>query len=182
MFANNFYKIISLFLVGSIFVLATLANANAESAIAIVNIQTVMKDSTAANSARKQLKSKQEQFQKDLAKQEKDLQAKDKELVKQKSLLSKEEFEKQVIAFRKQAANVQKGLQTKRASLNKAFNTALSDIQKTVTAIVSGIAAEKGFDVALPASHTLYFKNSIDISAEVLSRLNKKMPDMKVKF
>ena len=155
---------------------------DAKPTIAVVNIQQIMKDATAAKSVREQLESKQKSFQADISKKEEGLQKEDQELAKQKSVLAKEAFDEKVKAFRTKATDVQKEVQSKKAVLDGAFERALNDIQKVVTEIIADIAKEKGFVVALPTSQILYADKTLDISAEVLERLNKKLPKLDVKF
>jgi Skp family chaperone for outer membrane proteins len=151
-------------------------------AIAVVNIQQVMKDSTAAKTVREQLETKQKSFQAAISKKEEALQKEDQELGKQKTVLSKEAFEEKAKAFRAKATDVQKDVQSKKAMLDSAFEHSLNDIQKSVTEIIADIAKEKGFSVAVPTSQILYADKNLDISADVLERLNKKLPKLDVKF
>jgi outer membrane protein len=153
-----------------------------KSQIAVVNIQQVMKDSTAAKSVREQLESKQKSFQGDITKKEESLQKEDQELAKQKAVLSKEAFEEKARAFRTKATEVQKEVQSKKALLDNAFERSLNEIQKVVTDIIADISKEKGFVVALPTSQILYADKGLDISAEVLEQLNKRLPKLDVKF
>lgn len=157
--------------------------AHAEgSKTAIVNIQKIMKESKAAQAARDQLKAKQQQFQDEISRKEKELQAQDQELAKQRNVLAKEAFEQQVKDFRKKATDAQKDVQDKRMNLTKAFDGALAEIQGNVQQILADLAKEKGFEVAIPSSQVLYYGQGLDISDEVLDRLNKKLPTMTVKF
>lgn len=165
-----------------VFCAPAFAGDDAKSTIAVVNIQQVMKDSTAAKTVREQLESKQKTFQAAISKKEEALQKEDQELGKQKSVLSKDAFEEKVKAFRAKATDVQKDVQSKKAMLDNAFERALNDIQKNVTDIIADLAKEKGFTVAVPTSQILYADKSLDISTEVLERLNKKLPKLDVKF
>lgn len=158
------------------------ASMAAAQKIAVVNIQQIMKDSTAAKSVREQLENKQKAYQAEITKKEEALKAEDKELGKQRSVLSKEAFEKKAAAFRKKATNMQKDVQSRKAMLDKGFQTALTDIQQAVTSIIADLAKEKGFQVAVPTSQILYADPATDISDDVLKQLNKKLPDLKVKF
>ena len=72
--------------------------------------------------------------------------------------------------------------QKKRVSLDKAFNQALSDIQKNVTTIITEIAKERQIALVVPASQTMYFDPQMNVSAEVLARLNKRLPSLKLAF
>ncbi|NBO18048.1 MAG: OmpH family outer membrane protein [Proteobacteria bacterium] len=158
------------------------APAPAAATIAVVNIQQVMRDSTAAQNVREQLEAKQKTFQADISKKEEALQKEDKELTKKRSVLSKEAFDDKARAFRTKATDVQKEVQSKKAVLDAAFERALAEIQKSVTEVISEMSKEKGFSMAVPTSQILYADSKMDISAEVLSRLNQKLPKLDVKF
>ena len=164
---------------------------DAKQQIAVVNIQYVMKESTAARNVREQLESKQKSFQTEITKKEEALQKEDKELGKQKSVLAKAAFDEKLKSFRTKATDVQKDVQSKKAFpqprmsctvLDGAFEQSLNDIQKVVTEIISDISKEKGFVIAVPTSQILFADTKLDISSEVLERLNKKLPKLEVKF
>lgn len=155
---------------------------DAKQQIAVVNIQYVMKESTAAKNVREQLENKQKTFQADITKKEESLQKEDKELAKQKSVLAKAAFDEKLKAFRTKATDVQKDVQSKKTMLDSAFEHSLNDIQKVVTDIISDISKEKGFVIAIPTSQILFADTKLDISSEVLERLNKKLPKLDVKF
>lgn len=155
---------------------------DAKQSIAVVNIQQIMRDSTAAKSVREQLESKQKAFQADITKKEEALQKEDQELAKKQSVLSKEAFAEKAKAFRAKATEVQKEVQAKKALLDNAFERSLSDIQKAVNEIINELAKEKGFTLAIPTSQILYADEKMDVSKEVLDRLNKKLPKLDVKF
>jgi outer membrane protein len=162
--------------------LATPAEADDKAMIAVVNIQQIMKDSSAAKSASDQLEKKQKSFQAELTKKDEALQKEDKELGKQRGVLSKEAFEEKTAAFRKKVTDVQKEVQSKKATLDNAYARALNDIQKAVTEIIADMAKEKGFIIAIPTSQILYTDDKLDISKDVLERLNKKLPKLDIKF
>lgn len=152
------------------------------SSFAVVNIQQIMKDSTAAKSVREQLENKQKAFQTEITKKEEQLKKEDQELAKQRSVLAKEAFEEKARAFRTKATDMQKEVQSKKAMLDNGFERALMDIQKVVSEIIVEMAKEKGFTMAIPTSQILYADPKMDISAEVLEKLNKKLPKVDVKF
>lgn len=162
--------------------LLSAASAQAEQKFVVVNVQQIMQKATAAAAARDQLKAKQKQFQDEVSKQESALQKEDQELAKQRTVLAAEAFQQKVTEFRTKAANVQRDVQDKRAKLTKAFDSAITTIQKNVTDIIAAMAKEQGFSVAIPASQILYYDPSLDITSEVLTRLNKQLPSMNVQF
>jgi outer membrane protein len=150
--------------------------------IATVDMQRVMSDAKAAKSAKTQLEAKQKAFQASVNQTEAALQKGDQELAKQRSVLSAEAFKGKLEEFRKKAGAAQKDVQGKRLKLRRAFEMAIVTIQKEVTAIIAQVAAEKQMDMVVPSAQTLYHKPELDITAEVLSRLNAKLPSMTVNF
>ncbi len=150
--------------------------------IATVNIQQVMHDSSAAKSVTDQLENKQKAFQVELKKKDEALQKEEQDLGKQKSVLSKEAFEEKTRAFRSKVTDIQKEVQSKKSLLDNAYARALNDIQKAINEIIADLAKEKSFQIAIPTSQLLYADNKLDITAQVLERLNKKMSKLDVKF
>ncbi len=149
---------------------------------AVVNVQRIMRDATVAASARDQLKAKQTEFKEQISRQETELQKEDQELAKQRTILAQDAFQERVKTFQKKAAETQKDVQAKRQSLSKAYNQALADIQKKVTDIIQDISKDKKLALVIPTSQVLYFEGSLDITDQVLTRLNKEMPSLKVQF
>ncbi len=158
------------------------AFAQDKQTIAVVDIQQVMKGSTAAKNVREQLEAKEKSFQPEINKKGEELKKEYQDLGKQKSVLAKNAFEDKVRAFRLKETAVQKEVQSKKDLLNSAFEHSLNDIQKVVTEIISDLSKEKGFVIAIPTSQILYADKGLDISSEVLDRLNKKLPKLEVKF
>lgn len=161
---------------------APLAQADAPSQFAVVNIQKVMSDSTAVQSVREQLDKKQKGFQEELSKKDQALQKEGQELGKKRGVLSKDVFETKDRAFRAKVTDEQKEVQSKKALLDSAFERALAEVQKSVTEIITDMSKEKGFIIAIPTSQILYADSKLDISDEVLKRLNAKLPKVDVKF
>lgn len=169
----------------ALLVATTALSAHAEPAaatVAVVNIQGIMRDSAAAKSVREQLEQKQKAYQTEISKKEEALQKEDQDLAKQRGVLAKDAFEAKVKAFREKATDTQKEVAAKKAMLDGALEHSLGEIQKATTEIIAALAKEKNFNVALPTSQLLYADSGMDISSEVLKRLNDKLPKVDVKF
>lgn len=156
--------------------------AQAEAKIAVLNIQEIMRESLAAKSVKTTLENQQKSFQSEMTKKEQDLQAKEKKLAEQRAVLSQEEFEKRVKEFRTQATGAQREVQAKKARLDKAFADALAEIQKSVMDIVSEKAKAEQIQMVVPTSQLLYADPTLDITDEVLTQLNKRLPKVQVKL
>ncbi|MDX2094542.1 MAG: OmpH family outer membrane protein [Alphaproteobacteria bacterium] len=156
--------------------------ALAEGTTGVVNVAKIMQSSKAATSVRTQLQAKQKSFQAELDAKEKELLNEDQALVKQKDMADKAAFEKKVKDFRAKAANEQREVQSKKAQLDKSFAGALDEIQKTVFEIVKQVAAEKKLNLVVSSSQVLYADPALDITEDVLKRLDTKLPSVAVKF
>jgi outer membrane protein len=161
---------------------APLTAAQATPTIAVINIQEIMRDSLAAKSVRQKLEAQQKSFQQEMSSKEKALQEEEKNLAQQRSVLSPEAFEKKVSEFKAKATTAQREVQTKKSKLDAAFGQALNEIQKNVVEISGSIAKERSYSVVMPTSQMLYAEPTLDITKEVLDRLNKKLPNVAVNF
>lgn len=171
-----------LFVVAFVLMFATVAPASAETAIGVVNTAKIMRDSKAAQSVRSQLQTKQKAFQAELDAKEKQLLAEDQALAKQQSSVEKAAFEQKVKEFRTKAANAQREVAQKKMAVEKALESALANVQSTVLQVVKEVAAEKKLNLVVSSGAVLYTDATLDITDEVLKRLNEKLPNVAVKF
>jgi outer membrane protein len=150
--------------------------------IGVVNVGKIIKESKAATSVRSQMQAKNKAFQGEVEAKEKALLAEDQALVKQKDSADKAAFEKKVKDFREKAATEQRAFQSKKGQLDKAYGTALEEIQKNVLEITKQVAAEKKMNLVLSSAQVLHADAGLDITDEVLKRLDAKLPTVSVKF
>lgn len=171
-------------LIISLLLVVTSPNAHAADAasIGVVNIQKIMRESKAAQSVRSQMQTKQKDLQSQLDAKEKELQKEDQELAKSRASLSKEQFEAKYKEFRNKVASAQSQVQKNRVALGKALNEALGTIQSNIASIVGELAKEKGLSVAISSSQVIYSAPQMDITEEVLTRLNGKLASVNVNF
>lgn len=162
--------------------LLAVSPARAEDAVkvAVVDIQKIVGQSTATKDIQKQIEKKKNEFQSQINKQEEALMKEDQELSKQKASLSADKFEEKRKEFKNKVAQTQRDVQKKRTQLESAYADALAQVQKSVLDIIKGMADDKGFTLALPSSQVLYYHGGMDISDEVLEKLNKDLPKVDV--
>lgn len=163
--------------------LGSAAPASAETVIGVVNLQKIMHESKAAQSVRAQLQAKQKSFQADLDTKEKALYNEDQSLAKEQAAATdKAAFEAKVKDFKGKAAAAQREVQEKKAQLDKAFAGALDKIQQSVFAAVKDVAAQHKMNVVISGSQVLYADAPLDVTDEVLKKLDAQLPDLKVQF
>lgn len=150
--------------------------------IAVVDVQKVVQESSAAKDINAQIKASRDKYLGDVTKEEERLRTAEKKLSDQRSLLSAEAFEQKKAQFQEDILKAQRDIQAKRTKLDEAFNKALDQIQVVIYEIIDDLANDKDYQLVLPRSQTLFANKNLDITDEVLARLNKKLPSLKVKM
>lgn len=156
-------------------------NANA-GGIGVLDVEKIVKESSAMRDIQSKVSKKQDEYQKEVTKKQNELESEQKRIEGKKNVLSKEAFEKETKAFEKKIDDLKTFVDKKQNSLKKASMDSMSKVNDKVKDIIAEISKEKELDVIVPASQTLYYKDELDISAEVLKRLNKKITKLDVKF
>lgn len=156
--------------------------ANA-SEIAIINLDEIIKNSTAMTKVNKALEEKKSDMEKKLKAQEKTLNDEKSSLESQIKTLSQDVAQQKVMDFQEKVMNFQKEVRENENSLQKTYMDAIFEVTNKIKEIVADMKKEKdgkyNFDVVLPASSVIYSEKSLDISSEVLSRLNKELKSVK---
>lgn len=156
------------------------ASAHAAEEIVIVDMQRILQESTAAKDIRTKIKQKRDDYQAEITKQEESLRKVEQKLGEQRAILSPEAFEAKSKEFKEQLMDVQRGVQEKRSKLDAALNESLEKIQVAVLEIITALSKEKGFKLAIPSSQVLFATTALDVTEDVLTRLNKKLPNIKI--
>jgi outer membrane protein len=167
----------------TIFAVSALISFNASAAgIGVLDVEKIVKESSAMRDIQKKISSKQDDYQKEVTKKQDDLESEQKRIEGKRNVLSKEAFEKETKAFEKKIDDLKTFVDKKQNSLKKASMDSMGKVNDKIKDIIADISKEKDFEVIIPSSQTLYYKDALDISDEVLKRLNKKITKADVKF
>ncbi len=148
----------------------------------IIDVEKIIKESSAMRDVQAKIGKKQDEYQKEVAKKQEELESEQKHIEGKRNVLSKEAFEKETLSFEKKLDDLKTFVDKKQNSLKKASMEAMSKVNDKIKDIISDVAKEKDFDVITPASQTLYYKDELEVTDEVLKRLNKKIFKVDVKF
>ena len=169
------------FIVAAIaFVIGLSAPVNAAEDVLIVNLQYVVSQSKSGVSLRKQSEVLNKEVIDLRDEVTKELQAKGKKLEEDKTLLAPEVFQERVNALQTEAESKQQELQAKVQKIQEAIQRASTSIDSVMSPILTEIVNEKGAKILLDRQSILFGDPKLDISAEVVKRLNKRLPDIKV--
>ena len=145
--------------------------------IALVDLDAVLRNADANNRIRELLDGQRAKFQEEFRAVEVDLQQSERDLLSRRDLMTKEEYEKLVTEFQVRVAELQKDIQYKRQSIDTAYQKALSGIRNLAIEEVTKIASEKKIDLILKRDSSVIFLPHLNISDEVLNRLNERTKD-----
>jgi len=148
--------------------------------IAILNVDQLMRESLASKSIRSQLEERRAAFQGDIEKREKALREADQQMVQQRAVLSPDAFAERQKEFQKQVADTQRYVQNLKRHLDKGFADAMREVEKEIADVAQSVAKEKGMNIVLTRNMVVYAVPALDITESVLSRLDKKLPKVKV--
>lgn len=147
---------------------------------AVIDYQRILRESMAAESIRKQVESRRQRYQDEIAQEEQRLNEEDKELAAQRAVLSPEAFAEERRDFEGEVAAVQRMVQSRRQLLDEVSAVALAEVRNAIIDVIGGLAQRYGFNIVLPSSGVLLFSPRIDLTEEVLEQLNRKLPDVEV--
>jgi outer membrane protein len=147
---------------------------------AVIDYQRILRDAAAARSIRDQIEARRKAYQDEISKQEQRLHEADKAVAKQRSLLTADAFAEKRRQYEQDVAEVQKMVQDRRRELDNVSAGALNEVKKALIEVVTSIAEERGFNLVLPSSDVLFFARKIDLTDEVLTKLDARLPDVRV--
>ena len=158
------------------------AEAQAAQKIAVLDLVAIQRHSLAGKSITTQLTDYRKAFQKDAEAHQKRLRAAENELRLQRSLLSPEAMKARERKFKEEVAAVQRQLQARRKSLDKSRSEALKVFDKNLTEVLKKLRAEKKINVIIKKRPSIiYVDKSINITGEVLKRINVRIKKIAVK-
>lgn len=157
------------------------ALGQAASKIAVVDVNVVMRDSSAAKGLRVQIKSELDKFRA-WGKSREDKYIKEGEaLQKQQSVLAQDVLRKRQRGLQKKVAEFQVEARNREQKIRRAGQTAQQELDKLLIAVVSDVAKKQGLTLVLPRNVLIYSGAVKDVTKETVDQLNKKMPKLSLK-
>ncbi|NQW09681.1 MAG: OmpH family outer membrane protein [Alphaproteobacteria bacterium] len=148
--------------------------------IAVVDVQGVMRASKAAKVIQTKIDARRDTYQEEVTAEERRLRQAEQELVQQRAILSPEAYQQRVKDFQTEVAEVQRGVQSRKRTLDEAFAKAMNEVRRTLVGVVAEIAEHNGIKVVLFKSQIVIAEKTLDISEQVLARLDERLPSVDV--
>lgn len=148
--------------------------------IAVVDVEKILAEAKAAKSLQSQIQAKKESLQKEFSVKEKELKSTETTLLGEKEKLSAEDFAKKRKAYEEKIIETRKLFQKTRNSLEEGVGKAMGELRKNILESAAQVGDEKGYDIVLTRDSVLIAEKSLDITPDVLAKLDSKLTDVKL--
>ena len=148
--------------------------------IGIVDVQLVLRESKAAKSIGPEFDKMRKAFQKQVSEQEQQLRQAEQELSRQRAILAPEAFTQKRRAFSEEARKAQSSVQARRRLLDKSFNDTKNVILKNLIIVAREVADDRKLNMLLEKRFVFLSAKTIDVTEEVIARLDKRLPKLTV--
>jgi len=159
---------------------APLALSAQDLKIAVVDVQKLMNESKAAKSIQKQGKILRDTYQNRIAALEKKLKDAEKKVITAQKEKNEEEFIAARDKFRSHYADSQKEIAELNKKLDTAVAGALKKLQDNIVDIVEDVTEENNYDLVLTHADVIIASEDMDITTDILKRLNNAVKTIKV--
>jgi outer membrane protein len=150
--------------------------------VLVVDMQRVLQESKAGKMIQSQMQQQVSSYQKSLAKQDQDLAATQQDLQRQQSILAQDAFAIKVKEFEQRVADASKRAQEAQQNLSESRNEAVGKVDSAMLQVIDGLAKERGANLILNRGAVVMFDVRMDVSDEVIKRLDEKLPAVTVSF
>ncbi len=156
------------------------ADTYPNTSIAIVDLNLILSESKAAKSATKDFEEIQKDTESEIVESDKLMLEERNKLIEQQSVIAPEAFEVKAQNYEKKLQNYQADKQNKLRKLEGALQKARNQILENVKPILEDLSKELGVTVILEKNSVLLSATNMDITDEVIKKLNKELPKIKV--
>jgi len=161
-------------LTSALFLFAGLASAQTK--VAVINMQRAVLESDEIKKASDAMESKFKPRQQDIEKLQRDLQNIQQQLQAGAGKLTQQAEADLTAQGQKKQRDLQRLSEDLQADVDRDRNDVLGKSTQKMQEVVKKLAEEKGYDVVVDVSNTVYFKPALEITAEALAAYNKTYP------
>ena len=150
----------------------------AENKTVYLDLDIIMTNSKAGKSINAQLEKKHKKNIKNFQKIEEELKKEETEIISQKSVISKEEFEKKIIILRDKANNYRKERNNNIDNLNNERMNATTKMIALIKPILSDYSQKNSISLIIQKRNIIIGKTSLDITPDILEIVDKKIKEI----
>jgi Skp family chaperone for outer membrane proteins len=148
--------------------------------IVVADINQILRDAKAAKDVQGQIDKEMVAYSREVSAQETELQKMRADLERQRSTLSADAFSAKTQQYQQRFDALDRNVQVRRQALQQSFTDAMGKVETTALDIIAEIAAERKANMVLTRAAVLFEAGGLDITAEVVKRLDTKLPALAV--
>lgn len=148
--------------------------------VAVLDVQRILRDAKAMKNIRDQVGALRKTYQEEIEKLQADLRTANEDLRRKRTILSPDAFDEERRKFDQRVAEVQRVVQQRNQQLDRANADAVVQVQKVYNEIVLELANERAYGLIFRKSATIVVHPPIEVTPEVLARLDKRLPTVQV--
>ena len=148
--------------------------------IAILDVERVLTQSEAGKNALKQITDQRKRYQDEISKAEDQLRNEERDLVQARATLAAEAFDEKRRGFERKVQDTQRMVQQRSGTIDNMMRNAREQIGKAALAALQELIKERGFNVVLDRKQIVATDPSLEVTEEVMTRVNKRLPSIKV--
>lgn len=148
--------------------------------VAVVDIESILEKSLAIIGIRKSMNQLSQDIESDILQQEKELNGYEIKILNLQKKLSQEQFDSSVAKFNRNVSNTKKKIELRKLALEQSYAQAVETVYQKIIYIISELANEYHLNIVLPSSRVLYITNNLNITFEVISKLNQSLKEVSI--
>lgn len=153
--------------------------ASGQVVIAVIDREKIMSQSSAGKGLRAAVDARRKQVQDDIQKRQDALIKQRQQIEQQRASITPQDYQNKLADLNKQGEALRIDVQNKGRSMDESVQKALNTLQDTAFVIVKQIAAQKNISLVLYQDTVAWAPGAIDITNDVVTQLNTKLPSVK---
>lgn len=150
--------------------------------IAVLDVQRVLRDSAAGKSIRAAVEGRRKKIEGEIEAERTELKDADAKLRQQQTVLAPEALNQRRRDLERRYSELRRKADKASGMMNKAVNTAMHTLRQEMANVLARLMKEKDINITLARSAVLIFDEKLNVTNEVLARLDKLLPKVDVTF
>ena len=146
--------------------------------IGVVDLQLIMRDSTAAAAVRAEIEAQQARYREEISARESDLRERQAELERQRTILSAEAFAEREAEFARAVEALQREVGNRNRTLEERLAYGMQQVQVGALRVIAEIADDMSLGLVLDKSQLLLVAKGLEFSDTVIEQLNTELPSV----
>lgn len=175
-------KLTALALAAAMLAAPMTAHAADKAPFGVIDMARIMKESNAAQGIFKELETKRSEYEKQIKSQEDNLRKAEQDIIAKKAKMSEDEFNKSRKEFEDKLLAAQKMVQDRKQTLDKAYADSVGKLRAESAKITAAVAKERGYTAVITQDAVVLAEPELDVTDEVVKRLNASVKNIPIKW